>query len=96
LDPYCVNRAQNLSTQLEEVKREDEQLRKITDLIVGQSNLNAAEAAKVEKPTTELLSQRNPTQTVKILDLMQREIKEEREVRYFLFVCQPIGVVVFC
>ncbi|WAQ90461.1 hypothetical protein PtA15_12A450 [Puccinia triticina] len=74
-----VEHAQNLSTQLEEVERENEQLRMINDLLMRQSNLNAAEAAKVEKLNTELVSQRNPAQKVKILDRMRKEIKEERE-----------------
>ncbi|EFP83150.1 uncharacterized protein PGTG_09103 [Puccinia graminis f. sp. tritici CRL 75-36-700-3] len=74
-----IEHAQNLSAQLEEVERENEQLRKINDLIMRQANLNAAEAAKVEKLNTELVSQRNPAQKVKILDRMRREIKEERE-----------------
>ncbi|POW17742.1 hypothetical protein PSTT_00404 [Puccinia striiformis] len=74
-----VEHAQNLNTQLEEVERENEQLKKINDLIMRQSNLNAAEAAKVEKLNNELVSQRNPAQKVKILDRMRKEIKEERE-----------------
>jgi len=74
-----LEHAQNLNTQLEEVEQENEQLRKINDLILRQSNLNAAEAEKVEKLNTELVSQRNPAQKVKILDRMRREIKEERE-----------------
>ncbi|PLW18615.1 hypothetical protein PCANC_09208 [Puccinia coronata f. sp. avenae] len=74
-----LEHAQNLTTQLEEVEQENEQLRKINDLIMRQSNLNAAEAAKVEKLNNELVSQRNPAQKVKILDRMRREIKEERE-----------------
>jgi uncharacterized protein YigA (DUF484 family) len=81
---HCSDSAQNLTTQLEEVEQENEQLRKINDLIMRQSNLNAAEAAKVEKLNNELVSQRNPAQKVKILDRMRREIKEEREVRWFL------------
>lgn len=74
-----LEHAQNLNTQLEEVEQENEQLRKINDLILRQSSLNAAEAEKVEKLNNELVSQRNPAQKVKILDRMRREIKEERE-----------------
>ena len=83
-DIHCSDSAQNLITQLEEVEQENEQLRKINDLMMRQSTLNAAEAAKLEKLNNELVSQRNPAQKVKILDRMRREIKEEREVRWVL------------
>jgi hypothetical protein len=55
-----------------------------------QANLNAAEAAKVEKLNTELVSQRNPAQKVKILDRMRREIKEEREVSHFFIFAKRL------
>lgn len=75
-----VEQTRNLRGQLEEVERENDKLKKMNDLILRQSDLNAAEIDKIEKLNIELVSQQNPAQKVKVLDRMRRELKEEKEI----------------